>query len=191
MAYLGKGRIAELKCIAKQLGKKVTDDLKIIDLKNLIVNSPNYEEFVREMLNMIIVKRLKTSTSRVRKYFDLNERYILSTYGLETLLKLEKHNSKTINKVKSKESAPLIQRVKNGMNNDQEIAPMQLVSVRREFSQLNVDRVGPLPIIQGDKYILPDLCMSPKYHEPVPVSLIQHPHPLWKHCCKLWKMRLS
>ncbi|GFY73197.1 uncharacterized protein TNIN_383781 [Trichonephila inaurata madagascariensis] len=103
MAYLGKGRIAELRYIAKQLGEKVTDDLKIIDLKNLIVNSPNYEEeFVREMLNMIIEKSLKTSTLRVSKYFDLNERYILSTYELETLFKLKKHNSSNINKVNSK-----------------------------------------------------------------------------------------
>ncbi|GFU71953.1 uncharacterized protein TNCV_1053001 [Trichonephila clavipes] len=102
MAYLGKGRIAELRYIAKQLGEKVNDDLKIIDLKNLIVNSPNYEEFVREMLNMIIEKRLKTSMSCISKYFDLNEMYILSTIELKTLLKLKKYNSKTINKVKGK-----------------------------------------------------------------------------------------
>ncbi|GFT25248.1 uncharacterized protein TNCV_181181 [Trichonephila clavipes] len=104
MAYLGKGRIAELRYIAKQLDEKVNDDLKIIDLKNLIVNSPNYEEFVREMLNMIIEKRLNPiySTSRVSKYFDLNERHILSSTELETLLKLKKHNSGNINKVNSK-----------------------------------------------------------------------------------------
>ncbi|GFU88613.1 uncharacterized protein TNCV_4442901 [Trichonephila clavipes] len=103
MAYLGKGRIAELRYITKQLGEKVTDDLKIIDLRNLIINSPNYEEeLVREMLNMIIEKRLKASTSCVSKYFDLNERYILSTYELETLLKLKRHNSGNINKVNSK-----------------------------------------------------------------------------------------
>ncbi|GFU70956.1 uncharacterized protein TNCV_3349791 [Trichonephila clavipes] len=53
---------------------------------------------------MIIEKKLKTiySTSRVSKYFDLNERYLLSTNELETLLKLKKYNSKTINKVKGK-----------------------------------------------------------------------------------------
>ncbi|GFX08218.1 uncharacterized protein TNCV_3267091 [Trichonephila clavipes] len=102
MAYLGKGRIAELRYIAKQLGEKVNDDLKIIDLKNLI-NSPNYEEeFVREMLSMIIEKRLKTSTSHVSKYFDLNEIDILSTNELKTLLKSKKHNSKTIDKVRGK-----------------------------------------------------------------------------------------
>ncbi|GFU65874.1 uncharacterized protein TNCV_5011721 [Trichonephila clavipes] len=51
---------------------------------------------------MIIEKRLKTSTSRVSKYFDLNEIYVLSTYELETLLKLKKYNSGYINKVNSK-----------------------------------------------------------------------------------------
>ncbi|GFQ86565.1 uncharacterized protein TNCT_685281 [Trichonephila clavata] len=103
MAYLGKGRIAELRYIARQLDEKVTDDLKMIHLKNLIVNSTNYEEeFVREMLNMIIEKRIRARTSRVGKYFNINERYILSTYELQTLLKLKKHNSGTINKVKSK-----------------------------------------------------------------------------------------
>ncbi|GFW16606.1 hypothetical protein TNCV_2352291 [Trichonephila clavipes] len=76
---------------------------------------------------------------------------------------------------KSKESAPSIQKIENGMNNevrDQEIAPMQLVPVRREiFSKLNVDRVGPLSITPGNKYILPNMCMSPRHHESVPVSL--------------------
>ncbi|GFW53137.1 uncharacterized protein TNCV_3293841 [Trichonephila clavipes] len=109
MAYLRKGGIAELRYIAKQLGEKVNDDLKIIDLKNLIVSSPNYEEeFVSEMLSMIIEKRLKTSTSRVSKYFDLNEIYILSTNELKTLLKLKKYNSKTINKVKGKSESVLL-----------------------------------------------------------------------------------
>ncbi|GFX86236.1 uncharacterized protein TNCV_2561181 [Trichonephila clavipes] len=103
MAYLGKGRIAEQRYIAKQLGEKVTNDLKIIDLNNLIVNSPNYEEkFAREMLSMIIEKRLKNSMSRVCIYFDINKRYILSTYEIQILLKSKKHNSETINKVKSK-----------------------------------------------------------------------------------------
>ncbi|GFX65543.1 uncharacterized protein TNCV_5082791 [Trichonephila clavipes] len=115
MAYLGKGRIAELRYTIKQLGEQVNDDLKIRDLKNLIVNSSNYEEeFVREMLNMIIKKGLKASTSRVSKYFDLNERYILSTNELDTLLKLKKYNSKTINKVKG-EHASIKHILKDGM----------------------------------------------------------------------------
>ncbi|GFV70941.1 hypothetical protein TNCV_4164881 [Trichonephila clavipes] len=47
---------------------------------------------------------------------------------------------------------------------------MQLVPVRREiFSKLNVNRVGPLPIIPGNKHILPGMSMSPRCHEAVPV----------------------
>ncbi|GFQ86567.1 retrovirus-related Pol polyprotein from transposon 412 [Trichonephila clavata] len=57
----------------------------------------------------------------------------------------------------------------NNEGSDQEEAPMQLVPVRREiFPKLDVDRVGPLPIIPaGNKYINPDMCMSPRYHEAV------------------------
>ncbi|GFY59817.1 uncharacterized protein TNIN_197171 [Trichonephila inaurata madagascariensis] len=109
MAYLGKGQRAELIYIAKKLDEKITDDLKFIDLKHLIISSPNYEEeFIREMLNMIIDKRLNPSTSRVCKYFDINERYILSTFELETLVKLKKQNSGNTNKVNSmSENVPL------------------------------------------------------------------------------------
>ncbi|GFU47246.1 hypothetical protein TNCV_1299211 [Trichonephila clavipes] len=47
---------------------------------------------------------------------------------------------------------------------------MQLVPVRREiFSKLNVNRVGPLPIIAGKKHISPGISMSPRCHEAVPV----------------------
>ncbi|GFU36010.1 uncharacterized protein TNCV_4191201 [Trichonephila clavipes] len=74
---------------------------------------------------------------------------------------------------KSKESAPLIQKIEHGINNevrDQEIAPMQLVPVRREiFSKLNVNRVGPLPIIPENKHILSGMSMSPRCHEAVPM----------------------
>ncbi|GFS80800.1 retrovirus-related Pol polyprotein from transposon 17.6 [Trichonephila clavipes] len=60
MAYLGKGRKSDQSYIAEQLGERVTDDLKIIDLRNLIVNRTNYdEEFVREMLNVRIEERLE------------------------------------------------------------------------------------------------------------------------------------
>ncbi|GFV86247.1 transposon Ty3-I Gag-Pol polyprotein [Trichonephila clavipes] len=64
MAYLGKGRKSDLSYIAEQLGERVTDDLKIIDLRNLIVNSTNYDkEFVREMLNVRIEERLEGITT--------------------------------------------------------------------------------------------------------------------------------
>ncbi|GFW32284.1 uncharacterized protein TNCV_674431 [Trichonephila clavipes] len=50
---------------------------------------------------------------------------------------------------------------------------MQLIPVRHKAStELYVDRVGPLPVIPGHKHILSDLCMSPRYHESVPMISI-------------------
>ncbi|GFS73588.1 SCAN box domain-containing protein [Trichonephila clavipes] len=87
MAYLGKGRKSDLSYIAEQLGERVTDDLKIIDLRNLIVNSTNYdEEFVREMLNVRIEERLEGNTSRVSENDHMNERQHSNTFELHKLL---------------------------------------------------------------------------------------------------------
>ncbi|GFY39990.1 uncharacterized protein TNIN_98861 [Trichonephila inaurata madagascariensis] len=90
MAFLGKGRRADLSYIAEQLGERVTDDLKIIDLRNLIVNSTNYdEEFVREMLNARIEERLEGNTSRVSENDHISERHHSNTFELLKLLKFK------------------------------------------------------------------------------------------------------
>ncbi|GFS61933.1 hypothetical protein TNIN_358771 [Trichonephila inaurata madagascariensis] len=90
MAYLGKGRKSDLSYIAEQLGERVTDDLKIIDLRNLIVNSTNYdEEFVREMLNARIEERLEGNTSRVNENDHISERHHSNTFELLKLLKFK------------------------------------------------------------------------------------------------------
>ncbi|GFY53873.1 uncharacterized protein TNIN_19271 [Trichonephila inaurata madagascariensis] len=77
---------------------------------------------------------------------------------------------------RSEESAPLIRETENGASDeasDQEGASMQLIPVRHKIStELYVDRVGPLPIIPGNKYILSDRCMSPGYYESVPMISI-------------------
>ncbi|GFW38969.1 SCAN box domain-containing protein [Trichonephila clavipes] len=87
MAYLGKGRKSDIRYIAEQLGERVTDDRKIIDLRNLIVNSTNYdEEFVREMLNVRIEERLEGNTSRVSENDHINEKHHSNTFELHKLL---------------------------------------------------------------------------------------------------------
>ncbi|GFT02531.1 uncharacterized protein TNCV_1487481 [Trichonephila clavipes] len=204
MAYLGKGRIAELRYIAKQLGEKVYDDQKIIDLKNLIVNSPNYEEFVREMLKQNGLPRPEigndTQTRRQRKkeaekstllenendQFRLREcvlqngeDFVPSFTGEGTdngnLVKLS--TCEIIEaQLRSEELAHLIRGTENGASDeasDQEGASMQLIPVRHKvITELYVDRIGPLPVIPGHKHILSDLCMSPRYHESVPMISI-------------------
>ncbi|GFS94655.1 hypothetical protein NPIL_509281 [Nephila pilipes] len=60
MAYLAKG-----------IGERVTYDLQIIHLKNLILNSTNYkEEFTREILNARKQEIMKPGTSRVCENYN-------------------------------------------------------------------------------------------------------------------------
>ncbi|GBL99603.1 hypothetical protein AVEN_68861-1 [Araneus ventricosus] len=65
MAFLGKARKEDLIIFARELGEEVTPDLKIIDLRNLIVASTNYEmEFVKELLNTVISERTEEAEQR-------------------------------------------------------------------------------------------------------------------------------
>ncbi|GFU49233.1 hypothetical protein TNCV_2675241 [Trichonephila clavipes] len=76
--------------------------------------------------------------------------------------------------LRSEESAHLIWGTENGASDeasDQEGASMQLIPVSHKVStELYIDAIGTLPIVPiRDKYILPDMCMSPRCHEEVPV----------------------
>ncbi|GBO14770.1 hypothetical protein AVEN_44482-1 [Araneus ventricosus] len=65
MAFLGIARKEDLIILARELGEEVTPDLKIIDLRNLIVASTNYEmEFVKERLNTVISQRTEEAEQR-------------------------------------------------------------------------------------------------------------------------------
>ncbi|GFS53083.1 hypothetical protein NPIL_78081 [Nephila pilipes] len=102
MAYLGKGRIAELRYIAEKLGERVTDDLKIIHLKNLIISSTNYEEkFVREMLNARIQERRTPGTSSVCENYNTIEGHSSNPFELR---KLPKCNAKEVDKIEMAEN---------------------------------------------------------------------------------------
>lgn len=64
MAYLAKGRKQDLQKLAEELRLAVTPDLKILDLKNLITKSPEYdEEFSKALLESIIEDRLEETRS--------------------------------------------------------------------------------------------------------------------------------
>ncbi|GBN72227.1 hypothetical protein AVEN_152521-1 [Araneus ventricosus] len=65
MAFLGKARKEDPIILARELGEEVTPDLKIIDLRNLIVESTNYEmEFVKELLNTVISQQTEEAEQR-------------------------------------------------------------------------------------------------------------------------------
>ncbi|GBL95055.1 hypothetical protein AVEN_17366-1 [Araneus ventricosus] len=75
MAFLGKARKEDLIILARELGEEVTPDLKIIDLRNLIVASTNYEmEFVKELLNTVISQRTEEAEQRKLEQRKLEQR---------------------------------------------------------------------------------------------------------------------
>ncbi|GFV96656.1 retrovirus-related Pol polyprotein from transposon opus [Trichonephila clavipes] len=58
MAFLGRALKVDLKCLAEELGKTVTEEMKVPALKKLIVASKEYEEvFAKELLHRIVSER--------------------------------------------------------------------------------------------------------------------------------------
>ncbi|GFT39550.1 hypothetical protein TNCV_298401 [Trichonephila clavipes] len=63
MAFLEKAKKQDLVLLAEELGQKVSDKMTIIDLKNIIIGSKDYEEeFVRAQLIVISEERVERET---------------------------------------------------------------------------------------------------------------------------------
>ncbi|GFQ66062.1 hypothetical protein TNCT_242231 [Trichonephila clavata] len=61
MAFLGRSRKEDLWMMATELGLAPSDNLKIIELKDLITKSDGYDvEFVKNVLNVIVEERTAT-----------------------------------------------------------------------------------------------------------------------------------
>ncbi|GBL79856.1 Transposon Tf2-6 polyprotein [Araneus ventricosus] len=106
MAFLGKARKEDLIILARELGEEVTPDLKIIDLRNLIVASTNYEmEFVKELLNTVISQRNEEAEQR-KLELEIEERRKREEREFE-LEKLKPQNE-SFNSVGSGSSRPKI-----------------------------------------------------------------------------------
>ncbi|GFU58316.1 hypothetical protein TNCV_4389861 [Trichonephila clavipes] len=58
MTFLGRALKVDLKCLAKELGETVREEMKVPALKKLIVASKEYEEvFAKELLHRIVSER--------------------------------------------------------------------------------------------------------------------------------------
>ncbi|GFU51307.1 hypothetical protein TNCV_2535631 [Trichonephila clavipes] len=79
MAFLGKAKKQDLVLLAEELGQKVSNKMTIIDLKNIIIGSKDYEEeFVRAQLSVISEERVERETEekiarQLRWESELNE----------------------------------------------------------------------------------------------------------------------
>ncbi|GFR22406.1 uncharacterized protein TNCT_204351 [Trichonephila clavata] len=71
MAFLGRSRKEDLRMLATELGLAPSDNLKIIELKDLITKSDGYdEEFVKDVLNVIVEERTTTE----KKVLELEDK---------------------------------------------------------------------------------------------------------------------
>ncbi|GFU45526.1 hypothetical protein TNCV_3626101 [Trichonephila clavipes] len=65
MAFLGRSRKKDLRMLATELGPAASDNLKIIELKDLITNIDRYdEEFVKDVLSVIVEERTATEKQK-------------------------------------------------------------------------------------------------------------------------------
>ena len=60
MAYLGKGKKDDLRTLALELGENVSSDMRVVEIRDVILASKNYDEsFVKELLSTIISERVE------------------------------------------------------------------------------------------------------------------------------------
>ncbi|GFW73684.1 hypothetical protein TNCV_1541381 [Trichonephila clavipes] len=63
MAFLEKAEKQDLILLAEDLGPRVSDKMTVIDLKNIIIGSKDYEEeFVKAYLSVISEERVERET---------------------------------------------------------------------------------------------------------------------------------
>ncbi|GFQ72687.1 uncharacterized protein TNCT_392471 [Trichonephila clavata] len=75
MAFLGRSRKDDLILLATELGLAPSDNLKIIELKDLITKSDGYdEEFVKNVLNVIVEERTATEKQKAVAVAQQQER---------------------------------------------------------------------------------------------------------------------
>ncbi|GFV04699.1 hypothetical protein TNCV_4476401 [Trichonephila clavipes] len=95
MAFLGKAKKQDLVLLAEELGQKVSNKMTIIDLKNIIIGSKDYEEeFVRAQLSVISEERVERETEgkiarQLRWESELNElRLMLSGRVVQKIVRI-------------------------------------------------------------------------------------------------------
>ncbi|GBN58473.1 hypothetical protein AVEN_187351-1 [Araneus ventricosus] len=78
MAFLGKAKKSDLISLAIELGEMVTNDLRVVDLRELITKSKKYEvEFVANMLDATADERVekeKLERQNEERAFELEKK---------------------------------------------------------------------------------------------------------------------
>ncbi|GFV83487.1 retrovirus-related Pol polyprotein from transposon 297 [Trichonephila clavipes] len=90
MAFLGRSRKEDLRMLATELGLAPSDNLKIIELKDIITNSDRYdEEFVKDVLSVIVKERTATEKQKAAE-LEEKQKAVVVAQQREREFELEK-----------------------------------------------------------------------------------------------------
>ncbi|GFY65560.1 uncharacterized protein TNIN_298451 [Trichonephila inaurata madagascariensis] len=90
MAFLGRSRKDDLRMLVTELGLAPSDNLKIIELKDLITNSDRYdEEFVKDVLSFIVEERTATEKQKTAE-LEEKQKAVVVAQQRERKFELEK-----------------------------------------------------------------------------------------------------
>ncbi|GFT21191.1 retrovirus-related Pol polyprotein from transposon 297 [Trichonephila clavipes] len=79
MAFLGRSRKEDLRMLATELGLAPSDNLKIIELKDLITKCDRYdEEFVKDVLSVIVEERTATKKQKAAELVEKKKAKVLA-----------------------------------------------------------------------------------------------------------------
>ncbi|GFY39024.1 hypothetical protein TNIN_32041 [Trichonephila inaurata madagascariensis] len=87
MAFLGKAEKQDLNLLAEDLGLRISDKMTIIDLKNIISGSKDYEEeFVKAYLSVISEERVERKTEeKIARQHAIKQQRETHEFELEKL----------------------------------------------------------------------------------------------------------
>ncbi|GFT51052.1 retrovirus-related Pol polyprotein from transposon 297 [Trichonephila clavipes] len=122
MAFLGRSRKDDLRMLATELGLAPSDNLKIIELKDLITNSDRYdEEFTKDVLSVIVEER---TAAEKQKAAELEEK------------------QKAVGVAQQRESEFELEKMKIQLEM-QKLSQAPVVSQQLENSKLEINRIIP------------------------------------------------
>ncbi|GFW59914.1 CCHC-type domain-containing protein [Trichonephila clavipes] len=123
MAFLRRSRKEDLRMLATELGLAPSDNLKIIELKDLITNSDRYdEEFVKDVLRVIVEER--TATEK-QKAAELEEK------------------QKAVAVAQQREREFDLEKMKIQLDNLQKLSQAPVTSQQLEIPKLELNRIIP------------------------------------------------
>ncbi|GBM42342.1 hypothetical protein AVEN_9140-1, partial [Araneus ventricosus] len=166
MTYIAKHRKCDLMELARELGEEVDEKFTIVNLKKVILNSSDYEEeFAKEMLEAIIVRRQeKEVLERQREKEDKDRKFEREKEERDRQFELEKIKLQTSSETSSvtsessenntKYNCAELQKVLQRFDSRTDDISLYLVVFERQANRLKINKADwvtqLMPLLPSD-----------------------------------------